>query len=161
VVEITVSDKIVNGVDTPPKVTEVASKNPNPEIVTPVPPAVGPTEVLRESTAGTSEVYRSARVVALVPAASETVMSEVPCAARGTTAVIEVSEIVENVAGTVPKSTAVALRNPDPVIVTVTPALPTFGLTALTDGAPTVNRSCTVAGEVDRIEEAATWIVVD
>jgi hypothetical protein len=160
VVEIALSERVVKGADTPPKVTDVAFRNPDPVICTLVPPEVGPTVALNPLTDGTS-VKRSAALVALAPAMSATVMSVVPGAPAGATAVIDVSELAENVAETVPKSTDVALRNPDPVIVTVAPELPVCGLTEVIAGGPTVSKSCEVTGEVARLEDAWTWTVVD
>ena len=68
----------------------------------------------------------SAFDVALVPPGPVTLTSTVPFAWAGLVAVIWVSEsTVKLVAAVAPKSTAVALQNPDPVIVTVVP--PVFG----------------------------------
>ena len=65
----------------------------------------------------------------------------------GLTAVIVVPLITTtSVAGVVPKSTAVAPVNPEPVIVTVVPPAvgPLFGLTPVTVGAAVVpRRRCT------------------
>ena len=66
-----------------------------------------------------------------------TLTSTVPAGPAGSTAVTWVAEMAEMVAAADPKSTAVASRNPVPVMVTVVPPLsgPATGLTALTVGA--------------------------
>ena len=79
----------------------------------------------------------SAAEVADGPPGPVTVTSTVPAASAGLVAVISVAETITWVAAIVPKSTAVAVLKPVPMIVTeVPPAIgPAAGLTAVTVGA--------------------------
>jgi hypothetical protein len=86
---------------------------------------------------GVLYVYRSAGDVALVPPGLVTVTSTVLALSAGAVAVIDVSlTTVNDVAGVVPKSTAVAAVSPVPVMVTTVPpeVEPLLGLTAVTAG---------------------------
>ncbi len=105
-----------------PKSTAVAAVKSVPVMVTEVPPAVGPAFGTTEPTVGSMKVNWSAEEVAEVPPAVVTVMSTVPAALGGEVAVIWLSEsTVKVVAAVVPKSTAVAVVKPVPVMVTVVP----------------------------------------
>jgi hypothetical protein len=80
---------------------------------------------------------RSDGPAADVPPALVTVMSTGPAVPAGDVAVMDVGESTMNVAGAVPKRTAVAPVKAVPAIVTVAPPAvrPELGLTALTIGA--------------------------
>ncbi len=122
-----------------PNLTAVALANPEPVMVTDVPPAVEPAFGLTAVTSGTPKVNRSAAEVALVPATLATVTFTVPAGAAEVVAVIEVSELMVNVdAAAAPKLTAVAFVKPVPVMLTTVPpaAAPAVGLIIVTMGAP-------------------------
>ncbi len=136
----------------PLMVTLVAAVEPNltvdaavkfvPVMVTDVPPAAGPEVGLIEVTVGTGVVVKvkmSAEEVAEVPVALVTVTFTVPTAPAGETAVIEVSLLmVKLVAAVEPKSTAVAVSKPVPVMATEVsaPWVPDVGLSKVTVGVP-------------------------
>jgi hypothetical protein len=127
---------------TVPNETAVTSARPVPVIVTLVPPAIGPEAGLTEVIAGgmTWNVNRSAVLVADVPLAVVTVMSQAPPACTGAIAVIDVMELtVNDAAATPPKATPVAPVKFVPVIVTLVPPfdVPLAGLTLVTVGART------------------------
>ena len=124
-----------------PKLTAVAPVRLVPVIVTLEPPAAGPDDGLTAVTVGAgvgaTYVNSSAELVALVPPGVVTVTSTVPDPA-GLVAVIWVALLtVNDVAGVVPKLTAVAPVRLVPVIVTVFPpaVVPDDGLTPVTVGA--------------------------
>src|SRR3974390_2689512 len=102
-----------------PKVTEVAPVKFCPVMVTAVPPDHGPFDGESWLTTGAAtNVYWSAGEVAPGPSRPLTVTSTVPADVLGVTAVMVLSPTTLNEeAATVPKSTAVAPRNPTPEIV--------------------------------------------
>ena len=116
-----------------------------------MPPVVTPAVGLTDVTTGVPKVKRSATDIAEVPTALVTVISTVPAACAGDTAVICVPELMTKLAAAVPpKLTAVAPPKPVPVMITEVPppVLPAPGLTEVTTGDPKVNRSATDAAEV-------------
>jgi hypothetical protein len=122
-----------------PKSTVVTPEKFVPEIVTDVPPVVGPTLGLTSVTSGSGLVKANASELTggLVPLAVVTVTSTFPLEADGDVAVIEEAECtVKDDAGCVPKSTAVAPRKFVPVTVTTVPPFdgPVSGLTLPTVG---------------------------
>jgi hypothetical protein len=120
--EITV--KLVAGV--PPKLTPVTPVKLLPLIVIVAPPVVfvvpGETELTDGSPFGTANVYRSPELRLELPIEVTTVISTVPDACAGVTAVICDDEFTEyDAAIEFPNSTAVTLLNPAPLIVMGTP----------------------------------------
>lgn len=93
-----VSELTVKVAELPPKDTSVAPVNPEPVMVTVVPPAAGPELGLTEVTDGAEvplvavKVNRSADELALAPLGVWTWMSTVPAFSAGDTAVMDVSE---------------------------------------------------------------------
>jgi len=124
-----------------PKSTAVAPPKFVPVIVTVVPPANGPAEGLMLVTAGAPRyVNWSAEEIAETPPGLLTVTLAMPIEAIGLTAVIWVAELtVKVLAGIDPKSTAIAVVNPVPLIVTDVPPVagPIMGLMPVTDGVAT------------------------
>jgi hypothetical protein len=123
-----------------PKSTAVANVKPDPVTVTEVPPKIEPELGLTPVTTGSgaTTVNWSAVLVALVPFGFVVVMSTVPAASDGETAVMDVSEFTrKDDAATVPNSTALAPLSPVPVIETDVPpaVVPALGLTAVIAGA--------------------------
>jgi hypothetical protein len=120
-----------------PNATALAPVKPLPLMYTTVPgrPVFGPTAV----TTGVGDavyVYWSFVLVALVPPAVTTVTSTVPRACVGLIARMNVSLTTANPGpGVPPKLTAVAPRNPVPVMKVVDPIGPLPGLTVPTVGA--------------------------
>jgi hypothetical protein len=106
-----------------PKLTAVVPVKFVPLIVTTVPPTVGPPEGdTLVTVGGATYVNSSAGEVAEFPPVVVTVTSTVPAVPAGATAVIEVAEMMVNeVAGVVPKLTALAPVKFVPVIATVVP----------------------------------------
>ena len=139
-VESSCTDTFVAG--TPPKSTIVVPVKPVPEIVTAVPPAVGPELGLTPLTVGIGGggalyVNVSAALVALVPPPVVAVTSTLPELPAGDVAnTVESSCTDTFVAGTPPKSTIVVPVKPVPEIVTAVPPAvgPELGLTPLTVG---------------------------
>jgi hypothetical protein len=121
-----------------PKLTVTGAMNPVPVMVTDVPPASGPALGRTAVTVGTAAYVKwSAELVAEVPPGVVTVTSTMLAAPAGEVALMLVSlATVNEVAASVPKSTAVAPVNPVPVIVTtVPPAIgPALGRTVVTVG---------------------------
>ena len=121
-----------------PKSTAVAPVKPVPPIVTAVPPAKGPAELLTPVTVGAGmAVKRSAEEVVETPPGPVTVTSTMPADSAGLVAVICVGETTTTLlAAIVPKSTTVAPLKPTPVIVTGVPpaAGPCDGLMPVTVG---------------------------
>src|SRR5271165_2469293 len=111
---------------TAPKATAVEPVNWIPEMVTAVPPAIGPELGETPLTMGANVYVKvSAGLAEDVPSGLVTVTSTVPAfppAAGGAVAVSDVSELTVNpVAGTPPKSTAVVPVNAAPLMVTDVP----------------------------------------
>jgi hypothetical protein len=125
--------------DVVPNLTVAPETNPDPVIVTLVPPASGPADGLTDVTVGiTSYVNWSEMLVALVPPGVVTVTSTVPAVPVGDVAVIELALFtVTPVAAVAPNFTVAPETNPLPVIVTLVPPAngPAEGLTAVTVGA--------------------------
>jgi hypothetical protein len=104
-----------------PNLTVDALVNPVPEIVTAVPPVIGPLAGEMLVTVGTGTyVNVSSATIALVPAGVVTLISTVPVPS-GEVAVKRVAELYLTLAALVPNLTVDALVNPVPVIVTVVP----------------------------------------
>src|SRR5487761_2529426 len=138
----------VGVVPMPPKLTEVAPVKPLPNIVTSVPPEVGPVAGLTAVTVGPEPyVNWSAEVAVLVPADVVTVTSTTPATWAGLMTEIELSLFTTGVAGLPPKLTEVAPVNPLPVMFTVVPPPmgPEAGLTWVTAGRETAAAESTVA----------------
>jgi hypothetical protein len=138
-----------------PKFTAVAPVKFVPLIVTNVPPATGPLvgEIpVTVGVKGPTYVYSSATEIADVPLGVVTVISTTPATWAGATAVIELLETTLNdVAGELPKLTAVAPVKPVPFIVTFVPPIigPLVGERPVTVGAATyVNSSAAVTADV-------------
>ena len=134
VVELTT---VVFAPGTAPKLTMLPAENPDPEMVTVLPPEADPEfGLIPVTTGGAIYVYLSALVAALVPAGVETVTSTVPAEADAGTVAVRVVLLttLTPVAATVPKSTVLAPLNPVPVIVTVEPPVrgPLDGLIPVT-----------------------------
>ena len=129
------------GAGTVPNSTTDAPVNPEPLIVTEVPPAVDPEVGLMQVTTGPgSYVKRSAVPTAEAPPGVETETSTAPEGPAGQVAVNSLSLMTVNEeAGTDPKLTAEAVVNPLPSTVTVVPppAGPEPGLRPLQDATGT------------------------
>ena len=140
VARIEVADKTVKDAFVVPKRTAVTFVNPEPVIVTAVPPLVGPIVGEMPVTVGNATyVNRSAGDVADVPPSATTVTSTAPAEPGGAVALIDVADSTVNVADAAPKRTSVTLVKPVPVIVTLVPPVsgPCVGLMADTIGGAT------------------------
>jgi hypothetical protein len=135
-----------------PNATRNAPVNPEPLIVTLVPPDAGPDAGLTPDTTGAAtNVKWSLALVAEVPPPVVTRTSTVPADSVGAVAVIDPSLFtVNDVAAVAPNATADAPVNPEPLIVTLVPpdAGPDAGLTPDTTGAGSV-----VVVDVERVVE--------
>jgi hypothetical protein len=136
-----------------PKETAVAPERLLPEIVTEVPPAVGPVIALRLLTVGAGARYMnwSAALVAETPPAVVTITSTAPAACAGAITEIDVAEITVNGTAVAPNETPVVPLRSVPVIVTTVPppVEPFVGLRPVTVGAGTwyVNWSAGLAAD--------------
>ncbi len=136
---------------TGPNRTTSPGTNPDPAIVTAVPPDAGPLLGPRPETTGAPYAKRSALEVGEVPAAVVTVTSTLPAPAEGTVAVSTLADSTSTpVAALAPNRTVAPGANPEPTIVTTDPPAvgPAFGLTEVTDGLAYSNWSATPVGDV-------------
>jgi hypothetical protein len=134
---------------TVPKYTAVAPVNPCPVIFTIVPPANEPWSGESPVTAGcAAQVKVASAFAALVPPGATMLMAALPLPAGDLAVIVVAPPTVNEAAGVVPNSTAVAPVNAVPVMVTLVPPAigPALGETAAIDGtAPTVPESLCVA----------------
>lgn len=117
---IVLSLRIVNVVGNRPKKTVVAVRKPVPVRVAFPPPIMEPLVGAMLVRVGGGMYWYKAPLLTL--AAVETFTEIAPAGSAGATAVIRLSEItVTDVAGTVPKSTALVVNSPAPLMVTTVP----------------------------------------
>ena len=141
---IEVFDFTTKAAETVANSTLEAPEKPVPVMITTVPPVVGPESGVRVVTVGRGgrKVNRSAAPVALLPPPVVTVTSTSAGADAGATAVTEEFErTVNDDAGSVPKSTAVAPFRFTPEMVSLVPPVdgPEVGLMPVTLGGGTTN----------------------
>ena len=124
----------------PPKLTVAPFTNPVPEMITDVPPALGPEGGATEVTAGGALNVKPAAKVFVCASVFVTTTLTAPAEWAGVTAVIVVPlETITEVAADPPKVTVAPARNPVPeIVIDVPPAVgPEFGSTLVGTGGGT------------------------